>query len=989
MSESTMLDVFQQEVEAQIAILNQGFISLKTEPQSGQKLEPLMRVVNAIQGTARLVEIDAAINLAQIIENCLDRVQKQSFILGNTEIDVLLEGVDLLFNISHLKEETLESWILENQENIDTLTNSIDTLLTSSVQSVSQPKVEFKSLPTKSEIPSLEVGLEDDSKSQQITVSPNIPAAIKSSPISNPEEIGDEQVTVTKYSQDALELDEISTIGDTSMVELFKLEVEAQAAVLSEGLLALESQPGSPKVLESLMRAAHSVKGAARIVALDAAVNLAHVMEDCFVAAQNQKITLEAEGVDVLLHGVDLLTNISQQGQIWVKEYQQDIETTREEIYALLTPGNSPVQRTQSLPSQQKNQGQTIGIQKQEIVVATPGTIQTQPKTENKFDETNSIINPISGYIDQAKLPAADSSASDRVVRVSAENLNRIMGLAGESLIEANWLQPFADSLTILKKRQLELSKILEVFQQNLTVNHHQDTESYLEAARTKERECRQILNDRLIELELYARRTSNLSDRLYQEVIQSNMRPFADGVQGFPRMIRDLARKLNKQVKFEIIGKSTPVDRDIIKKLEAPLTHILRNSIDHGLELPEERIAAGKPAEGTVRLEAVHRGGMLSITITDNGRGINFDWLRQKILNKNLATPEIVAQLSESELMEFLFLPGFSTAKQVTEISGRGVGLDIAKSMAHEVGGTVRASSTLGKGTTFHFQLPLTLSVVRTLLVEISGEPYAFPLARIEQIVNVNKEEISSVENRQYFTMDNKNIGLVAAYQVLELKQPPPPSNTLSVVVISEQSDYYGLVVDRFLGEHDLVVRPLDPQLGKVQDISAAALMGDGSPILIVDASDLMRSVDNLLNNSQLNRVINSSDKFVVEGPKSILVVDDSITVREMQRKLLQNKGYNVDVAVDGMEGWHAVSTNHYDLVISDVDMPRMNGIEFTTKIKNNPKFSSIPVIIVSYKDREEDRIRGLEAGADYYLTKASFQDDTLVNAVYDLIGH
>ena len=987
MSDITMLDVFQQEVEAQVAILNQGLLSLETEPQSGQKLESLMRVANAIQGTARLVEIDAAINLAQVIENSLDRAHKQSFTLGNNEINVLLQGVDLLLNISRLKEENLDSWISENQENIAILTNSVDTLLTSGTPSVSQPKLEFKSLPANSEISSLEIGLEDELSSKPTTVFANIPT-ITSFPIANQEYLTEEQTTANKYSQDALESDEMSTIGDTSMLELFKLEVDAQAAVLSEGLLALESQPGSPKVLESLMRAAHSVKGAARIVALDAAVNLAHVMEDSFVAAQNQKITLEADEVDVLLHGVDLLTNISQQGQNWVKENRQEIETTIEEIAALLTPGVTPV-RSQDLPSKQETQVQTTAGQKQEIVVATPGTIQTQSNTQNKSDETNSIIKPTSSYVEPAKSPAADSTPSDRVVRVSADNLNRIMGLAGESLIEANWLQPFADSLTILKKRQLELSKILEIFQQTLAVNHHQDTESYLVAARTKERECRQILSDRLIELELYARRTSNLSDRLYQEVIQSNMRPFADGVQGFPRMIRDLARKLNKEVKFEIFGKATPVDRDIIKKLEAPLTHILRNSIDHGLELPEERIAAGKPAEGTVRLEAVHRGGMLSITIADDGRGINFDWLRQKIINKSLATPEIVAQLSESELMEFLFLPGFSTAKQVTEISGRGVGLDIAKSMAHEVGGTVRALSTLGKGTTFHFQLPLTLSVVRTLLVEISGEPYAFPLARIEQIVNVNKKDIASVENRQYFTMDNKNIGLVAAYQVLELKQPPPKSETLSVVVISEQSDYYGLVVDRFLGEHDLVVRPLDPRLGKVQDISAAALMGDGSPILIVDASDLMRSVDNLLNNSQLNRVISSSEQMVVDSRKSILVVDDSITVREMERKLLQNKGYKVDVAVDGMEGWHAVSTNHYDLVVSDVDMPRMNGIEFTTKIKNNPKLNSIPVIIVSYKDREEDRIRGLEAGADYYLTKASFQDDTLVNAVYDLIGH
>ncbi|WP_341737070.1 hybrid sensor histidine kinase/response regulator [Microcoleus sp. CAWBG640] len=989
MNDITMLDVFRQEVEAQAAILNQGLLSLESEPQSRQILESLMRVANAIQGTARLVEIDDAINLAQSIEICLDRAQKQSFTLGAGEIDVLLQGVNLLLNISRVKEDDLDSWLSENQDNIETVTNSVATLLTPESVLVSQPRVELKSWQGKPETPTVEVRLEDDLNSPKISVGPNQSARDLNS-LARAAVTTEVSPTTIANRQDYPESDEMSTIGDTSMLELFKLEVDAQAAILSEGLLALESQPGSPKVLESLMRAAHSVKGAARIVALDAAVNLAHVMEDCFVAAQNQKITLEADGVDVLLHGVDLLLNISQQGQSWVKENRDDVETTREEISALLTPGSAPVKRAEILPSNQETQAQSTPVQKPEIVLSAPGTIQTQPNGQNNLGETQSIVKQTSSDVEQVKPGAEQGGASsDRVVRVSADNLNRIMGLAGESLIEANWLQPFADSLTILKKRQLELSKILDNFQQTLAVKHNQEAANYLEGARAKERECRQILSDRLIELELYARRTGSLSDRLYQEVIASNMRPFADGVQGFPRMMRDLARKLNKQVKFQIFGKGTPVDRDIIKKLEAPLTHILRNSIDHGLELPEERLVAGKPAEGTVRLEAVHRGGMLSITITDDGRGINFDWLRGKIINKNLATPEIVAQLNEAELMEFLFLPGFSTAQQVTEISGRGVGLDIAKSMAHEVGGTVRASSNLGKGTTFHFQLPLTLSVVRTLLVEISGEPYAFPLARIEQIVNVDKKEIASVENRQYFTMNNKNIGLVAAYQVLELKQPPPHSDTLSVVVISEQSDYYGLVVDRFLGEHDLVVRPLDPRLGKVQDISAAALMGDGSPILIVDASDLMRSVDNLLNNSHLNRVISSSHKSSVDDRKSILVVDDSITVREMERKLLQNKGYNVDVAVDGMEGWHAVSTNHYDLVVSDVDMPRMNGIEFTSKIKNNPKLSSIPVIIVSYKDREEDRIRGLEAGANYYLTKASFQDDTLVNAVYDLIGN
>jgi len=378
----------------------------------------------------------------------------------------------------------------------------------------------------------------------------------------------------------------------------------------------------------------------------------------------------------------------------------------------------------------------------------------------------------------------------------------------------------------------------------------------------------------------------------------------------------------------------------------------------------------------------------MLAITITDDGKGINPEQLRQKVVQKNLATPEIAAQLSEAELLEFLFLPGFSTAKQVTEISGRGVGLDIAKSMAQEVGGTVRAASQVGKGTSFHFQLPLTLSVVRTLLVEISGKPYAIPLARIDQIVTVERSQISDVENREYFTLNQRHVGLIAAHQILELPASTPQNELLSVVVASDQSNAYGLVVDKFLGERDLVVRPLDPRLGKVPDISATSLLGDGSPILIVDVADMLRSIDTLLTSGRLAKVKTEPIDIVVDRRKKILVVDDSITVREMERKLLENRGYVVDVAINGLEGWNAIRTQHYDLVITDIDMPRMNGIELVKQLKNHPRLHSTPVIIVSYRDRPEDRIGGLEAGADYYLTKSSFHDDSLIDAVVSLVG-
>ncbi|HEY9859379.1 MAG TPA: hybrid sensor histidine kinase/response regulator, partial [Candidatus Obscuribacterales bacterium] len=578
------------------------------------------------------------------------------------------------------------------------------------------------------------------------------------------------------------------------------------------------------------------------------------------------------------------------------------------------------------------------------------------------------------------------ANSQDRVVRVSADNLSRLMGLAGESLVEANWLQPFADSLLKLRRQQTELSTLIEKLQGSLAAQTlNQRSENYLSAVRQQASSCRETLSDRLNELELFARRSANLSDRLYREVLASHMRPFSDGVQAFPRMVRDLSRQLDKQIRFEVLGKATEVDRDILERLEAPLTHLLRNAVDHGIESVAERLAAGKPAEGLVRLEAVHQGGMLSITVSDDGRGVDFERLRTKIVYKQLVSPDMAPQLTEAELIEFLFLPSFSTSDTVTELSGRGVGLNIVQNMIQEVGGSLRAVSKPGKGMTFYLQLPLTLSVIRTLLVEISGEPYALPLARIDRIAMVEPETIAVVENRQFFTIDGQNIGLVVGHQVLELPASSYDAKALPVIVISDRLSCYGLVVDRFLGERDLVVRPLDSRLGKVKNISAAALLEDGSPVLLLDVEDMVRSIDHLLTNGQISQ---RTERMVPKAQKRVLVVDDSITVREMERKLLQNKGYVVEVAVNGMDGWNALRTGNFNLVVTDIDMPRMNGIELIAQVKQHANLKSLPVIIVSYKDREEDRMRGLEVGADYYLTKSSFQDDTFLNAVRDLIG-
>lgn len=730
---------------------------------------------------------------------------------------------------------------------------------------------------------------------------------------------------------------------DSTMFDLLCLEIETQCKVLNQGLIEIERQPKDQKLLESLMRAAHSIKGAARVVNLNLIVRLAHVMEDSFVASQRGQSELK---INPLLRCVDFLVRISKislkELSSWLNEQFPVVESLIEEL----------IHSSVSKP------------------------LEIQLKGETKKTEF--------------KKPNQASSERDRVLRMTAENLNRLMGLTGESLIESRWLQPFGENLQEFKNKLSEVEALIQVLTNNIEKSKlNKVAQQSLMGLHNQVHAMNLYLNERLVELDYFIRRHARLSDRLYQEVVNSCMRPFADGVETFPRMVRDLAHQLNKEVRLEIEGKSTPVDRDILEKLESPLSHLLRNAVDHGIELPEERLAIGKPIEGVIKLEAHHRGGMLAIKISDDGRGIDVGQLRKKIVEKNLADEEMANRLTDLETLDFLFLPGFSTSVNLTEISGRGIGLNIVQNIVQEVGGVVSIQSIPNKGTSFYLQLPLTLSVIRALLVEISGEAYAFPLARIDQAFFVLRQDIEWLENRLFFRYEGQNIGLVPAWEILELSEPQMTFERLPVVVLSEGVNRYGLVVDRFVGERELVVQDLDSRLGKIPDISSGALMEDGSPILVIDVEDIVRSIDYLLSGGRLTKVAYSKEAAKVPlRRKRILVVEDSLTVREVECRLLLNQGYEVETAVNGIDGWNAVRLGRYDLVMTDIDMPRMNGIEFLRAIKNDPKLRNIPVMIVSYKEGEEDRMKGLEAGADYYLTKSSFHDATFINAVKNMIG-
>ncbi|MBT4838845.1 MAG: response regulator [Methylococcales bacterium] len=943
-TDMSMLQLFRVEAESQTAVLYDGILKLEENPEDSEALESLMRAAHSIKGAARMVGVDAAVNIAHVMEDCFVAAQASKITLNSHDMDNLLLGVDILKEISELTESDAVQWMTSNQNRLNNLVETTKAIENGNSQPVITPDKTISNKQTSLPKTNTEIA----------------PAPSNSPPIN-------------------------AQLSDSPMMQLLIDDTEKQSSLIIEKLNDLKKAPDDVTIFEKLAKAAHAIKGSARMVNLDSVVQMANAYEKCFTAAQQDESALNNAQIEQLHDGIELLKKVvnlkGEEGAKWLKDNCKEIESL---ISSIQTIKASSINQSSNKPSQTVTTD--IAEKKIKKVAKTPAT-PTKPPPSKAVKKT-STSKPKTNPAKKAELKKADTTVTkDAAIRVSASSLNRLMGLAGETMVESRWIRPFADSLITLKRRQVDLISSMDNLRNAIeVVDHEGKTSVMLKESQQKAASCREILTNHISELESYDRRITNLADRLNREVITSRMRPFSDGVQGFQRMVRDVSRSLGKKVKLDIEGLSTQVDRDILEKIEAPLNHLIRNGVDHGIEMPDEREAAGKPAQGTIKLSAGHSSGMLTIIIQDDGKGVSLDSLREKIVEKGLTTSDIAATMSEAELMEFLFLPSFSTKEEVTEISGRGVGLDVVHSVVQEMRGVVRASSEPGKGTRFHMQLPLTLSVIRALLVEISGEPYAIPLARIDQTLKIQSEDIDSLEGRQYFSLGTHHIGIISAYQVLELESPPAQEGEIPLIILGERLSRYGLLVERFLGERDLVVQVLDSRLGKIKNISAAAILDDGTPTLIIDVDDMLRSIDVIISKDRIDNVTNNSDDD--GATKRILVVDDSITVREVERNLLEAQGYNVDVAVDGMDGWNVARMSDYDLIISDIDMPRMNGFEFVSMVKRDPRLKSTPMMIVSYKDREEDRIKGLEAGADYYLTKGSFHDDTLMNAVIDLIG-
>ena len=784
-------------------------------------------------------------------------------------------------------------------------------------------------------------------------------------------------------------------LGGFSMFDLYKAEAEQHGRALSDGLVALENAT-DPSLVEPLMRAAHSIKGAARIVGFEQVVTLAHAMEDCLVRLQRAQEPIVPARVDQLLKGTDLLVQSAQVAEADVPAWNTAHAAAIADLASQLQqPAAAPTTTMPQVPALPQVQPETPPTASSS---ASPSTTSNGPRSAADILQERPAL-PTSGPAPAAPaaaapLPSAVSThaappptaastttkpvAGESSVMVRSRNLDRLMRLSGEGMVEARRLEAMQARLRAIRTRERSLEDLFDRRRQRQDVS-----DLDLEQAHAAIRNEVALLE---ADLQAHLRRTEELSTTLHHEAIDCRMRPFGDACLTIPRTVRDLARSLDKDATARLEGQSVSVDRDILRKLEAPLTHLVRNALDHGIESRAERAGSGKRAQATLRVSASHQAGMLVVEIADDGRGIDLGRLRAKIIERNLSTPELVARMSDRELTDFLFLPGFSTAKAVTDLSGRGVGLDVVQTTVHEVGGSVEVQTELGRGTTFRMRLPVTLSVLRAAIVSIGGEPYAMPLARMERIDRLDHDALEHVEGRLAARVNDEVIGLVRGDELLGVPGDAQ-SGALAVVSLRTRQRTLGVIVDGFLGEEDVVVQPLDERLGTVPHVSSASVRQSGELVLILDADAMAIDAARRLDEGTLRGAAAGSED-ARRRIHRVLVVEDSLTVREVERQMLTRAGYMVDVAVDGLDGWNALQRDRYDLVLSDVDMPRMNGLELVRRIRADRKLASVPVVMVSYKDREEDRLAGLEAGATAYLTKGAFHDRTLLDTVADLIA-
>ncbi|MBE9166806.1 hybrid sensor histidine kinase/response regulator [Pleurocapsales cyanobacterium LEGE 06147] len=761
-------------------------------------------------------------------------------------------------------------------------------------------------------------------------------------------------------------------IEDAELRELYKTTTKERLQKLEAGLIHLEKHPNDQTKLEEFLREAHTLKGDSRMLGISDVETLTHQLEDSLAAVKRGETALTAQMCDRLYQGLDAINKLVHEA---VTGEAANVNTFL--VLAQLMGADANPAFTEITPVNTSDD-----LLFDELTASVSQIVDETVKIDSASEEPIVTVSVDNHHID--------------TIRVEPEKLDTLLTQAGELSV----------TKLRLTQRMSEIEDILNFWEEwskdtlaNRLVFHqieqHPDNEElkrvqhFQESTATRIEHLGVLINQLKSAAYEDTTRLDTVAERLESGIQNLRLLPLSNIFSLFPRMVRDLAKQQGKEINFVVEGGDTKVDKRILEEIKDPLLHILRNAIDHGIETPQERERLGKTRTATLQLLGYQVGNNILIEVKDDGRGLNLDSIKNTAMRRGICSEDELTNMTTEQIQSLIFAPGFSTRTEVTEISGRGVGLDVVRANVERLKGSISVESNPGLGCKFCLQLNTTLATTHVLIVEVNNTPYALPVEFVQKILLVSLQEIFAIEGSQTINFEGQPVSVVWLADLLELPATAPnstktlhsQSKTIPCIILKIGNDCLGIVVDSLLDRLNIVLKPPSKLLVGVRNISGSTLLSNGEVCIVLNARDLLESVQLKAGSGTLTKVEQ------VQTKHKLLLVEDSIIIRTQMKRLLESSGYEVIVAVDGLEGFNKLRAGNFDAVVSDVEMPNLNGLQLTAKIRQYQEYRELPILLVTTLASDEDRRKGAQAGANAYLTKGDFDQKILLDTLKRLI--
>ena len=776
-------------------------------------------------------------------------------------------------------------------------------------------------------------------------------------------------------------------IEDEELRNLYQNAAEEHLQQLEAGLLHLEKQPQDSQRLDDVLREAHTLKGDSRMLGVNDVETLIHQIESVLGKLKEDSTLLQQGMSDRLYQGLDAIRQLVREA---VTGEPSGINTFQ--VLALLMGSNSSEEiETPTPPAELVLNGRDNDRTEDVREIEERETVEKTNKFATIIDRQTTTDRQRETLLPPHKSMTEVSQSSRRYhiesVRVETRDLDALMTQTGELTVSKirmvhhlgeieqiaslweDWSR-YSNRYRLVPKDNSE--KLDQFF------NRNQD---YLERLGLLVNQWRSHLGEDIARLE-------TISEELESRIRTLRLLPLSTIFNLFPRLVRDLAKQQKKQVELIIEGGDTKADKRILEEMKDPLMHMIRNSIDHGLETPEERERQGKLPTATLRVSGYQTGNKIIIEVVDNGRGLDVEKIKKTALERGRWNREEIDKMTPDRIQSLIFIPGFSTRKIVNEISGRGVGLDVVRTNIERLKGTIEIDSIPGQGCTLRVQLPTTLATAPVLIFQVSGYPYALPVDCVKTTLFIQFREIFQIEGRDSYALGDRAVSVVQLAQLLELNEQKTSLSNLEqmpCIIVQVGQELLGLIVDELSDQQDAILKPQSKLLKRVRNVTGATILSTGEVCIVLNPRDLIKSAQ-----KQIAPAIRFPVEIESNSTKAlILLAEDAIATRTQEKRILETAGYDVITAVDGLDAYNKLRTSHVniDAVVSDVQMPNLDGLSLAARIRQHPEYNELPIILVTSLASDEDKRRGAEAGANAYLTKGAFNPEALLETLQRLI--